>query len=428
MTSPEVKAPLAKLLSIVDWQDLENRLIRGYLDGSEFIRYTATVNSLQRGILLVALDAFLNHKAIVFEGAVHPPSRQSRWEQAAPPLTRLIEIAPGRSTTIYHQALLFLRDKDDRRFLLLIDGKERDEVVTVLSRPGEMADFYQEWERFALQHAYLRGQRFYPSGELVQVEPAIRFKDVRLSNLARKQIERLVLGFPRQFERFRACGLSAKRGILLEGPPGTGKTLLCRALCHEVEATFIWLTARHAQGDAEVFAQVWDLARHLAPVVILLEDIDLYGGSRESGGSMSLLGELMNQMDGAEANDGILTIATTNRLDVVENALRNRPGRFDRVIHVGELQDQDRTALVTRYLTEPRFCIAAPEVLLAETQGFSGAQIMELVKTLIELVDDDRTSPSPEPSMITEDLVQRALTEMRGQAREPRIGFATPRS
>lgn len=425
MTSPDVKAPLAKLLSIVDCQDLENRLIRGFLEGDEFRRSTAIVNPLQRGILLVALDAFLNHKEIVLEGAVHPPSLQSRWEQAAPPLTRLIEIAPGRSTTIFHQALLFLRDKEDRRFLLLIDNKE--EAVTVLSRPGEMADFHQQWERFAYQHAYLRGQRFYASGELVRDEP-IRFEDVRLSDVARRQIERLVLGFPRHFERFRNCGISAKRGILLEGPPGTGKTLLCRALCHEVKATFIWLTARHAQGDAEVFALVWDLARHLAPVVILLEDIDLYGSSREMGGSRNVLGELMNQMDGAEANDGILTIATTNRLNVVEDALRNRPGRFDRVIHIGELKDQDRSAMVGRYLAEPRFRIAAPEALLAGTRGFSGAQIMELVKTLIELVDDDRPSPDLEPSLITEDMVQRALTEMRGLAREPKIGFATGRN
>lgn len=426
MTSPEAKTTVAKLLSIVDCSDLESRLIRLYLDGSEFTRSTAIVKCPKRGILLVALDAFLSHKAITLDGSLYPPSLQEYGEQSAPPLTRLIEIAPGRSVAVYYQALLFLRGENACRFLLLIDGK--DESVTVLSRPGEMGDFYQQWERFALQHAYLRGQRFYASGELVRDEPAIRFEDVRLSETARRQIERLVLGFPRQFERFRACGLSAKRGILLEGPPGTGKTLLCRALCHEVEATFIWQTARHAQGDADVFALVWDLARHLAPVVILLEDIDLYGSSREISGHGNVLGELMNQMDGAEANDGILSIATTNHLDVVENALRNRPGRFDRVIHLGELQDKDRTALVARYLVEPRFRFAAPEVLLAETQGFSGAQIMELVKTLIELADDDRTSPGLEPSLITEDMVQLALKEMRGKAREPKIGFAIARS
>ena len=134
-----------------------------------------------------------------------------------------------------------------------------------------------------------------------------------------------------------------------------------------------------------------------------------------------MLGELMNQMDGVEPNDGILTVATTNRLEVIENALRNRPGRFDRTIHLGELEQKDRRMMLGDLLNGG----LEPDVLhylMSATDGFTGAQIIELAKSLIDHIDEGDDG-DPDSVRITAATARAALAEMKKAPAKRVMGF-----
>jgi SpoVK/Ycf46/Vps4 family AAA+-type ATPase len=199
--------------------------------------------------------------------------------------------------------------------------------------------------------------------------------------------------------------------------------MLSRALSCEVKATFIWVTARHACEDTDRIAAIWRLARVLRPTVILLEDIDLFAESRENSFRSHVLGELMSQMDGAEDHNGLLTIATTNRLEVVEKALRNRPGRFDRVIHFDVPDEAGRRELLARHLAHDTPDDGVFELLVDKTEGFSGAHLTDLAKTLLEIACEKCDGNVPARAAISMDMAERALAEARGERRRTPIGF-----
>merc|ERR1719174_1698787 len=169
---------------------------------------------------------------------------------------------------------------------------------------------------------------------------------------ARSKIElelKEIVDFLKNPEKFTKVGAKSPRGVLLEGPPGTGKTLLARAIAGEAGVPF---TSASGSEFVEMFvgvgaSRVRDLfkkAKENSPCIIFIDEIDAIGRQRAgaSGGGMGgggndereqTLNQILTEMDGFEGNPGIITIAATNRADVLDNAL-TRPGRFDRRVTV----------------------------------------------------------------------------------------------
>lgn len=416
---------IEQLLQAAQKDDLESRIIHSYLGSGMYSDSSVEQPKLLADVWLVALDGFLDDQGYDVEAAILPPSSQQH-NSIGPVKTRMVEVAVDQHQSVLEDALVFLRDSDDGCMMLEVatDACDGSVEFKLFGDSSRAHDFFAKWEAYALRNAYLRGQRFYADGTLIRMDSELRLCDVRMTTGTRQQIEQTVLAFPRQVRRYKRYGVPAKRGLVLEGPPGTGKTMLCRALCSELDATFIWLTARHAQGGADVFAAVWFLARRLQPSVVLLEDLDLYSESRGHLRGNNLLGELMNQMDGVESSDGILTMATTNRIEVIEDALSNRPGRFDRVIHIGELEAEDRGAILRKHLAVGEVGDDAFDHLLDQTTGFTGAQVVDVVKTLIEIVDEDSQVPDDTKLVITREAVDQALEEMGSGDEGQGFGFA----
>ncbi|WP_182874407.1 AAA family ATPase [Microbispora sp. H10670] len=221
-------------------------------------------------------------------------------------------------------------------------------------------------------------------------------------------IERHIVGIGEQADRLRAHGQHLKRGLLLHGPPGTGKTHTVRYLMGRMTGcTVIVMT-----GAAIRFvAQAAGLARRLQPAIVVLEDVDLVARDRsftEDGNP--LLFALLDAMDGVGADADITFVLTTNRADVLERALADRPGRVDLAVEIPRPDAAGRAALLRLYARDLRL-EADLEPVVARTEGATASFFKELLRraVLSALRAGDGTP------VLTDEHVGRALEEMLGE-------------
>ena len=199
-------------------------------------------------------------------------------------------------------------------------------------------------------HNHLKGQRLLLSGKFIKLSRPYSWDDLYLEPALLAHIKCHTTGFLANLDRYRDLKLPAKRGVLVHGRPGSGKTLLGKVLCSQVDATFIAVKPGDLPCTDEI-VYTFAMARELAPTVLFLEDIDLFGGTRGRHQlADALLGELMNQLDGIEENDGLLVVATTNNLGAVEPALKERPSRFDVVVEMPEVSTEVRRRYLQDFL------------------------------------------------------------------------------
>jgi cell division protease FtsH len=217
----------------------------------------------------------------------------------------------------------------------------------------------------------------------------ITFEDVAGVDEAKEDLQEIV-EFLRDPQKFQRLGGKIPRGALLVGPPGTGKTLLARAIAGEANVPFFTISG---SDFVEMFVGVgasrvrdmFEQAKKNAPCIIFIDEIDAVGrhrGAGLGGGNderEQTLNQLLVEMDGFEANEGIILIAATNRPDVLDPALL-RPGRFDRQVVVPNPDVQGREKVLKVHV---RKVPLAPDVDLKVvargTPGFSGADLANLV-------------------------------------------------
>jgi cell division protease FtsH len=218
-----------------------------------------------------------------------------------------------------------------------------------------------------------------------------------------------IISYMRNSTQYKLAGAELPKGILLEGPPGTGKTLIAKAIASETNATFISVSASEfvelfvGMGAAKV-RTLFETARENLPAIIFIDEIDSVGKQRGSSGfnggndeREQTLNQILAEMDGFEPNEDILVIAATNRKDILDQALL-RPGRFDRIVYVPLPDKESRKSILQIYLdkkqisTEPNEKIQL-DIVAEMTQGFSGAQIKNLVnEAAIYAARDSRTA------------------------------------
>ena len=214
----------------------------------------------------------------------------------------------------------------------------------------------------------------------------ITFKDVAGQEGAKQEVQEIV-DFLRNPQRYTELGGKIPKGALLVGPPGTGKTLLAKAVAGEAEVPFFSLSG---SDFVEMFvgvgaSRVRDLfqqAKEKAPCIIFIDEIDAVGRARGKNPSMggndereNTLNQLLTEMDGFGTNSGIIIMAATNRVDILDKALL-RAGRFDRQIHVDLPDLNERKEVFGVHLRPLKLDISVDIDLLArQTPGFSGADI-----------------------------------------------------
>ncbi len=212
----------------------------------------------------------------------------------------------------------------------------------------------------------------------------VTFKDVAGINEIKEELEEVVdfLNNPKKYLEF---GVKLPKGVLLVGPPGVGKTLIARAVAGEADVPFFYQSGAsfvqiYVGMGAKKVRELFAKAKQSAPAIIFIDEIDAVGKAR-SGKSNdereSTLNELLTQMDGFDGDSGVIVIAATNKIEVLDDALL-RAGRFDRRVHVGLPNINDRKKILELYLTGKNHEINI-EKLVNETAGFSSAALSTLI-------------------------------------------------
>lgn len=244
-------------------------------------------------------------------------------------------------------------------------------------------DVIKELLAFARQNNFLRGKKIDGDCKFVALDSKYTWDDLILDAEQKESVRKNLFNLIEHSEIYQKNGLIIKRGLIFKGPPGTGKTLLAKILCNTVPWTIVWVTPGHLEESRDI-RRIVGMCRDLSPSILFLEDIDLYGGTRSSNNKTSLLGDLMNQLDGLEENKNVITIATTNDVETLEQALLKRPGRFDKVIEFGEPNAESRLKMLELFSREVTL---AEDVSLKRIasglDGFTGAQVRELVSMAV---------------------------------------------
>ncbi len=207
----------------------------------------------------------------------------------------------------------------------------------------------------------------------------VREEDLILPDPLRELLRGSILHFYDHRDLLRKMGIDLKRGILFHGPPGTGKTSISLYLANLLPN----FTVCFVSGERLLYPrELCRMARYLQPAMIVFEDIDLVAQERQANGLATVLGELMNQIDGCEPTEQVLFIMNTNSLDRLEHAVKNRPGRVDQIIQVPLPDAGERCRLMAHFTRNVRV-EGDQERILHATDGATPAMLKEIVKRAV---------------------------------------------
>ena len=240
------------------------------------------------------------------------------------------------------------------------------------SGPNAMAQFTRANARFGV-----------PSGE------SVTFQDVAGADEEKEELSEIV-EFLRDPDRFKQLGAKIPKGVLLVGPPGTGKTLLARAVAGEANVAFLSISGSdfvelYVGVGASRVRDLFEQAKRVAPAIVFIDEIDAVGRQRGAGlggghdEREQTRNQLLVELDGFSANEGVIVIAATNRKDILDPALL-RPGRFDRQIYVGAPDWRGRLAILQVHARKKPLADNVDLSAVAKaTAGFTGADLANLL-------------------------------------------------
>ena len=224
--------------------------------------------------------------------------------------------------------------------------------------------------------------------EIMVEIPKVKWDEVGGLEDVKQQLKETVewpLTNPEGFERL---GIKPPRGLLLYGPPGNGKTLIAKAIATESAANFIAIKGPEVMskwvGESEKkLREVFRKAKQVSPCIVFLDELDALAPTRGTGGdnnvSDRLVDQLLTSMDGLENMEGVITIGATNRPEVIDSALL-RPGRFDRMILVGEPDEDARKKILKIHTKSVPLKNVKLGVLAKKMVGYTGADIEGVVR------------------------------------------------
>lgn len=254
----------------------------------------------------------------------------------------------------------------------------------------------------------------------------VKFSDVAGIEEEKGELMELV-DYLKRPERYAAMGARVPKGVILYGPPGTGKTLLAKAVAGEAGVPFFQVSGSAFEDmlvgvGAKRVRDLFSKAVKAAPAIIFIDEIDSVGSKRgkfdTTAGSLAdqTLNQLLSDMDGFNSRTGVIVIAATNRIDVLDEALL-RPGRFDRHIQVNLPDIKERTAILKIHSNNKNLSSTVDlEDIARRTPGFSGAQLENVLNeaTLLAVRKNKKT-------ITTEDIDEAIDRVIAGPAKKTKV-------
>lgn len=219
-------------------------------------------------------------------------------------------------------------------------------------------------------------------GVLFKQKPHVTERDIIIEKRLDEVLRRNVFDFFAHRDALHGYGIPRKRALLFYGPPGTGKTHTCRF----VHTKLPGITTILVTGESLPYLQdISKFARQLHPCLVLIEDIDLVFSRREINPYGNILGELMDELDGFAPDEEVIFILTTNAIDRVEHAIKDRPGRINQCLHFGMPNAELRRRYLLRYLEA--YNIEAVEIdrLVRQTERATQAFLKEYVLRAVQI-------------------------------------------
>ena len=359
-----------------------------------------------------------------------------RWQviSEGPVRYRSVELADGQRLQCMEKGLYLISDHGSKAAALLrVDehAYSRPPVtLDILCLEAERAEaLLAEIRRLVHERNVYRGQvislgakgaddiRFHSL-------PAVKREEIILPARLLQTVERNTIGFAQHASRLRAAGRHIKRGLLFHGPPGTGKTLTIMFLAAQMPGRTVILLTGRIMG---LITQSCQLARLLAPSMVVLEDVDLVAQERDSEAERGpLLFELLNEMDGLSADTDVLFLLSSNRPDLLEPALAARPGRIDQAVAFPLPDAEGRRRLFALYGRGLDLRAGDLEDMVRRTEGASPAFIRELLRKAA-LVSAEQSPDSAAPPVVADGHLRealRAIVEDGGQLTKTLLGVA----
>ena len=320
-----------------------------------------------------------------------------------------------------------LVEKGDSHFMITIYLTELTsraimQIQGLASKKEEIGQLALGVESIAEKQNFYRGKKLKFDGRIRFLHlPSNLWENTILPPDLKADIQANTIDFLANQGRLARYGIPPRRGILLVGEPGTGKTLLCKALMALSTGTTGIIANAEALVCPGYISSLYELAQDLSPCIVFIEDIDLIADERRRW--VPLL-SLLSELDGVEEHEQIITIATTNHLEIIDKALSQRPSRFDRVIQLPRPATEYRREFISALSGKIPMDEATQSYLADRTEDLTPAQIQEIVYTLvIEYSQNNRDDP--ERFSFSPEEITRAISKINGRNGH-HMGFNIP--
>ena len=300
-----------------------------------------------------------------------------------------VNIAPGKRINVLTNGKLLLKRGETRLSVRIKESRHGEDswvaVEGMVESRKEVRQFAAAVEKAMRGLALYRGQKLRYAFDLEFLKPSARsWDDLSLAAGLKDELLANTVGFLKRGRQLARYGIPRKRGLILAGRPGTGKTLISRVLMGNSPGITCLATAPSLLVHPRYIREVYSIAGDLRPAIVFLEDIDLIGEVRAGFNSRAdSLNELLDILDGVKECSQVVTIATTNNVELLDDALSQRPSRFDRIITMRPPDRVLRREIVQnlgrRIPLEP----AVQEYIVRMTEGYTPAQVQEVVYGLV---------------------------------------------